>query len=156
MEDINKYLGMRIDHNANVVDVGYNYGISVALIKYDKRSFFEKSEYSIASDFYIDDSHKLHCRKHQFFTSERMAKNEFSRLVNNAKELNVKLLGVDDWDRPVYKDKKGYLYKDVNLGKGTLNLCTLCSNDFYSEPNIPIREDIKVNIIKSFKKERER
>lgn len=152
MEDINKYLGMRIDHDANVVDVGYNYGISVALIKYDKRSFFDKNEYSIACDFYIDDNHELHYKKLQFFMSEKQAKQEFSKLVNNPKELNVKFVGIDDWSRPVYKDKKGHLYKDVNCGKGTLSLCTVYLNEFYGEPFIPIKEEIKVNIVKKFDK----
>lgn len=156
MEDINKYIGMRIEHKANVAKVGFNYGTPVALIKYDKSNFLDKRGYSIATDFYIDNNHELHYKKLQFFTSERQAKNEFNKLVNNPKELNVKLVGIDDWNRPVYKDKKGYLYKDVNCGMGTLSLCTAYLNKFYGEPDIPIKEDIKVNIVQNFQKERER
>lgn len=156
MEDIKKYIGMRIEHHANVVNVGFNYGIPVALIRYDKKNILAKSSYSIATDFYIDDSHKLHCKKHQFFINERLAKNEFNKLISSSKELNVKLVGIDDWSRPVYKDKKGYLYKDVNLGKGVISLCTVCDNDFYGEPLIPLKEDVKINIVKTLKKDRER
>lgn len=156
MEDINKYIGMRIRHEANVIEVGLNYGTSVALIKYDKSNFWDKGSYSIATDFSIDDNHELHYKKLQFFTSERQAKHEFNKLVNNPKELNVKLVGIDDWNRPVYKDKKGFLYKDVNCGMGVLSLCTVYLNQFYGEPDIPIKEDVKVNIVKNFKKERER
>ncbi len=155
MEDIKQYMGMRIEHHANVVDVGFTYGIPVALIKYDKESILDKTNYSIATDFYIDESHKLHYKKLQFFIGERKAKNEFSKLTNNAKELNVKFIGIDDWDRPVYKDKKGNLYKDVNLGRGIISLCTVCNDDFYGEPHIPIKDDVKINIVKSFNKDRE-
>lgn len=156
MEDINKYIGMRIEHKANVEKVGLNYGTSVALIKYDKSHFLDKRGYSIATDFYVDNNHELHYKKLQFFTSEKQAKREFDKLVNNSKELNVKLVGIDDWNRPVYKDKKGYLYKDVHCGMGTLSLCTVYLNKFYGEPDIPIKEDIKVNIVKNFQKEREK
>lgn len=68
----------------------------------------------------------------------------------NLKELEVKLVGIDNWDRPVYKDKNGNLYKDVNLGCGILDLCTVSSNDFYGEPDMPIKDDIKIKIVKSF------
>lgn len=156
MEDIKKYIGMRIEHYANVVDVGFYYGIPVALIKYDKRNFLDKNNYSIATDFYIDESHKLHYKKHQFFTSERKAKNEFSKLINNSKELTVKLLGFDDWERPVYKDKNGNLYKGVNQNKDVISLCTVGDNEFYGEPHIPIKDDVKINIVKTFNKDRER
>ena len=156
IEDINKYIGMRIEHKGNVIKVGFNYGTPVALIKYEKSNFWDKSCYSIATDFCIDDNHKLHCKKLQFFKSKIQAKNEFDKLVNNPEELNVKLVGIDDWNRPVYKDKKGCLYKDVNCGMGTLHLCTVYLNKFFGEPDIPIREAVKINIVKNFQKERER
>lgn len=81
---------------------------------------------------------------------------DMQKNISYVKELNVKLIGIDDWSRPVYKDEKGRLYKDVNLGRGLIRLCTSYNNDFYGEPDININEDIKINIVKSFKKERER
>ena len=71
-------------------------------------------------------------------------------------ELKVKLVGIDSWDRPVYKDKSGNLYKDVNLGRGELDLHTAVNNDFYGEPDSPISDDIKVSVIKSFNKNKDR
>ena len=64
--------------------------------------------------------------------------------------LKVKFVGIDNWDRPVYKDEKGTIYKDTNLGKGKIKLCTSVNNDFYGEPLIPVREDVKIEIVKNF------
>lgn len=73
-------------------------------------------------------------------------------LVKN-KELKIRLVGVDNWDRPVYKDDKGTLYKDVNLGTGDLkdSLHTVCDNDFYGEPDYPISKNIDIKLIKKEK-----
>ena len=49
-------------------------------------------------------------------------------------------------------DKEGNIYKDVNLGRGELDLHTAVNNDFYGEPDSPISDDIKVSVIKSFNK----
>ena len=32
-------------------------------------------------------------------------------------QLDIKLIGYDDWERPVYRDKNGNLYKDIIDGK---------------------------------------
>lgn len=72
--------------------------------------------------------------------------------------LKVKFIGIDNWDRPVYKDKNGKVYKDTNLGKGEIALCTSSNNSFYGEPDRLLKENIKVEIVESFarnKKERE-
>lgn len=66
------------------------------------------------------------------------------------KILKIKLVGIDNWDRPVYKDEKGTIYKDTNLGKGKIKLCTSVNNDFYGEPLIPVGEDVKIEIVKNF------
>lgn len=67
------------------------------------------------------------------------------------KVLKIKYIGIDDkWGIPVYKDEKGTIYKDTNLGKGKINLCTSVDNDFYGEPLIPIRDDVKIEIVKNF------
>ena len=66
--------------------------------------------------------------------------------------LKVKIIGIDNWDRPVYQDEKGKLYKDVNLGTGCLALCTASNNQFYGEPDIPIEDNIKIEVVKNFNK----
>ena len=67
------------------------------------------------------------------------------------KILKVKYIGIHDkWSMPVYKDEKGTIYKDTNLGKGKIKLCTSVNNDFYGEPLIPVREDVKIEIVKNF------
>lgn len=68
----------------------------------------------------------------------------------NEKILRVKFIGIDNWDRPVYKDEKGNIFKDTNLGQGSLALCTSVNNDFYGEPEDPINKDIRVNIVSKF------
>lgn len=156
-EELKQFIGARIEHKANVIDVGKHYNIPIALIKYDKKNILDKDNYSIATDFFVDmDSHKLICREIQFFSSKTKAQNKFNSLVKNSSELNIKFVGIDDWNRLVYKDKKGNLYKDVNLGEKDrgIKLCTVLNNDFYGEPNIPIK-NVKINIVKSFKKDKE-
>lgn len=61
---------------------------------------------------------------------------------------HMKLIGEDDWGRPVYKaQENGVLWKDINCGKGKLNLNS-CDNDFYGEPDCPISQNIEVIIVK--------
>lgn len=52
-------------------------------------------------------------------------------------KLTLNYVGVDDWSRPVYKDEKGRLFKDVNCDEGKLALCTVCGG-FDGEPDTPI------------------
>ena len=66
--------------------------------------------------------------------------------------LKVKIIGIDNWDRPVYQDEKGKLYKDVNLGTGCLALCTASNNQFYGEPDTPLEDNIKIEVVKNFNK----
>ena len=68
----------------------------------------------------------------------------------NEKILKVKFIGIDNWDRPVYKDEKGNIFKDTNLRHGTLALCTSVNNDFYGEPEASINENTKVSIVSKF------
>lgn len=69
------------------------------------------------------------------------------------KVLNIKFIGIDNWDRPVYKDENGRILKDTNLGIGEIALCTSSNNSFYGEPDTPINEDTKVKIVKDFNKD---
>lgn len=54
--------------------------------------------------------------------------------------MNAKLefVGIDSWDRPVYKDENGTLWKDINLGQGVPLLYSACNNEFDGEPDCPM------------------
>lgn len=68
---------------------------------------------------------------------------------NKKNELIVRVVGIDNWDRPVYVDKKGNFYKDVNLGTGKMDLCTSSNNEFYGEPEFSLKEK-KIRVVKEF------
>lgn len=53
-------------------------------------------------------------------------------------------IGIDDWDRPVYRDDTGQLWKDVNLGSGKPYLHDSVDNTFDGEPNSPIKEQFEI------------
>ncbi|MCI9163765.1 MAG: hypothetical protein HFG59_11025 [Lachnospiraceae bacterium] len=50
-------------------------------------------------------------------------------------------LGRDDWSRPVYKDSNGRLYVDAAPCAGRLDICTKSGNDFYGEPDMPVKAE---------------
>ena len=56
----------------------------------------------------------------------------------------LKLIGIDSWDRPVYTDEKGSLWKDVNLGKGKPYLHNAVNNAFEGEPDSPIKGEYEI------------
>jgi len=62
------------------------------------------------------------------------------------KTLVLEYLGVDDWNRPVYKNQNNQLLKDVNCDESPMELCTVCGG-FDGEPNIPITYLEKYNDI---------
>ena len=53
-------------------------------------------------------------------------------------------IGNDFWDRPVYKDETGKLWKDLNLGKGEPDLYSAANNDFDGEPDMPIKGEFEI------------
>jgi hypothetical protein len=53
-------------------------------------------------------------------------------------------VGIDSWDRPVYKDESGCLWKDVNLGNGEPYLHSAVNNEFDDEPDMPIRGEYTI------------
>lgn len=56
------------------------------------------------------------------------------------KELHLKFRGWDNWDRPVYEDDRGKLWKDVNpRAEYTAGLCSSLNNDFFGEPDTPMK-----------------
>jgi hypothetical protein len=56
----------------------------------------------------------------------------------------LQFVGVDGWDRPVYKDESGQLWKDVNLGDGEPYLHNSADNEFDGEPDMPIEGEYEI------------
>lgn len=125
----------------------------------------EKPEYIIGINYEIKDNNLSWGYGYYYDDDIKKALNDYQKVIEGGnladtfekkEELKVKLVGIDSWDRPVYKDKSGNLYKDVNLGRGELDLHTAVNNDFNGEPDSPINSDIKVSVIKSFNKNKDR
>ncbi|NDO52045.1 hypothetical protein FMM75_22655 [Lachnospiraceae bacterium MD335] len=56
------------------------------------------------------------------------------------KELVLSYMGMDSWDRPVYKEPNGRLWKDVSPVKHQKpDLCTSVNNEFDGEPDDNMR-----------------
>lgn len=56
------------------------------------------------------------------------------------KEMRLKYLGRDIWDRPVYEDKDGKLWKDVDpRADMEPKLCSALNNAFDGEPDTPMK-----------------
>jgi hypothetical protein len=56
----------------------------------------------------------------------------------------MELIGIDDWDRPVYKCiETGKLWKDITLGSENPELYS-CQNSFDGEPDSPIKSDLEI------------
>lgn len=51
-------------------------------------------------------------------------------------------IGVDEWDRPTYRDESGLFWKDVNLGNGNPYLHS--ADDFDGEPDMPIKGQYEI------------
>lgn len=62
---------------------------------------------------------------------------------DQVKELHLKHKGRDGWDRPVYEDQTGKLWKDVEpRADRAAKLCSALNNAFDGEPDTPL-EDMK-------------
>lgn len=144
-----------------VIDTNYRNYEPVALVKKEKQYH---TEYIIAINYVIENNEMVWGYGHYYYDLET-AKQEFKKVIEGGyldysnkkqQELKVKFIGIDNWDRPVYCDENKKLYKEINLGYGSFELTTVCDNDFYGEPDAPIKDNIKVTIIKEFnKKDRE-
>lgn len=56
-----------------------------------------------------------------------------------ARVLRLKFQGWDDWDRTVYEDEDGRLWKDVDPRKEREpKLCTALNNEYHGEPDTPL------------------
>ena len=53
-------------------------------------------------------------------------------------------IGIDYWDRPVYQDESGEIWKDVNLGCGKPYLHNATNNTFDGEPEMPIQGEFEI------------
>lgn len=63
------------------------------------------------------------------------------------KKLTLTFKGLDNWDRPVY-EANGNLCVDVNPYKNRKpNICTKYNNEFDSEPDMPIREQLEFEFV---------
>jgi len=62
--------------------------------------------------------------------------------MKTLKELHF--ICIDDWGRPVYKDQKGKIWMDVNLGKGTPYLHASSNNEIDGEPDYPISGEFTI------------
>lgn len=57
--------------------------------------------------------------------------------------MNANFVGMDSWDRPVYKCENGIYIKDVNPQGGVKpELCTCANNDPDGEPDSHVNEEI--------------
>lgn len=55
------------------------------------------------------------------------------------RELRLKYIGRDSWKRPVYEDRDGKLWKDVDPRAGRdPKLCSVMNNEFDGEPDTPL------------------
>ena len=56
----------------------------------------------------------------------------------------LEYVDTDYWDRPVYKDNTGKLWKDINLNNGILALHRSSNDELDGEPDYPISGEYKI------------
>ena len=162
--EYNDFIGKEYEtyNDKTVLLTGDRNGQPIVLVE---RVVDEKPEYIIGINYEIKDNNLSWGYGYYYDDDIKKALNDYQKVIEGGnladtfikkEELKVKFVGIDSWDRPVYKDKEGNLYKDVNLGRGELDLHTAVNNDFYGEPDSPISDDIKVSVIKSFNKNKDR
>ncbi len=150
--------GISFDDNKILLFKGNRGEQPVALIKWAE-------EYVIAIDYTIDKS-KIYWSRGYYYSDVEKAKEDFDRVIRGEylyndpakqeKTIDIKYVGVDNLNRPVYKDKDGTIYKDISLGNEVLILTTVNNNDFFGEPKFPIKDNVKVNIVEKLENEQKR
>ena len=71
--------------------------------------------------------------------------------MENSNIRTMELIGVDFWDRPVYKCiETGNLWKDITLGSEKPDLYS-CGNAFDGEPDCPIKNDLEIRFKTKYK-----
>lgn len=53
-------------------------------------------------------------------------------------------IGIDWWDRPVYKDQAGKIWVDINLGDGVPYLHSVVDNEIDGEPDMPLSGEYQI------------
>jgi len=162
--EYNDFIGKEYEtyNDKTVLLTGDRNGQPIVLVE---RVVDEKPEYIIGINYEIKDNNLSWGYGYYYDDDIKKALNDYQKVIEGGnladtfikkEELKVKFVGIDSWDRPVYKDKEGNLYKDVNLGRGELDLHTAVNNDFYGEPDSAISDDNKGSVIKSFNKNKDR
>lgn len=150
-----------LENDLIVIDTNYRNNEPIALVQKETKYH---TEYIIAFNYVIENNKMVWGYGRYYYDDFENAKKDFKKVIEGGnlaysyelpKELKLKFIGIDNWDRPVYRDEDNNLYKDINLGEGTLSLCNVCGNDFYGEPDSPINDNINVTIIKEFNKSKE-
>ena len=78
-------------------------------------------------------------------TSNKQVDEFHESILEEKAPLKMSLIGIDSWDRPTYRDEKGRLWLDVNMGEGEPYLHRSTSKDFdEGEPDYPIKEDFEI------------
>lgn len=54
------------------------------------------------------------------------------------KEFELTFIGIDFWDRPVYKDQNGTIWKNTNFNVDMAAYHTSSNNKFEGEPDMPM------------------
>jgi len=163
--EYNDFIGKEYEtyNEKTILLTGERNGQPIALIE---RVVDEKPEYIIAFNYEVKDNNLEWGYGYYYDNNIKKAINDYQSAINGGnladtfkkenenkkQELNIQFIGVDNWDRPVFRSEKGILYKDVNLGNGNLALYTSCNNKFEGEPDYPIDGNINVNIVQSFNK----
>lgn len=166
--EYNEFIGHEYEtyNDMTLLAQGERNGQPIALVE---RVAGEQVEYVVAFNYEIKDNDLTWGYGYYYDDNIKKAFQDYGKVIEGGnladtfevkkdsnKELKIRFIGVDNWDRPVFKDEKGTLYKDTNLGSGELALCTSCGNKFDGEPDYPINDDIKVEIVKNFNKNRDK
>ena len=56
----------------------------------------------------------------------------------------LSFVGIDDWRNPVYRDQNGVFWKDVAWNVEKPDFYNAYQNDFYGEPDCPIRSEFEI------------
>lgn len=108
---------------------------------------------------FIQDDEKMRdffiLTKDEFLSSYSYLKEEdydqTKEIVDKSKIVEIKYIGEDCWNRPVYQSNNGILYKDISLGTSNYlksALYTTVKNDFEGEPLVPLDKNIIVKVIR--------
>jgi len=163
--EYNDFIGKEYENynDKTLIFKGDRNGQPIALVE---RVVEEQPEYIIAFNYEIKDNQLSWGYGYYYDNDIKKALKDYHTAIsggnlvntfetkneNKIEELNIQFIGIDSWDRPVFRSERGVLYKDVNLGKGNMALYTSCNNKFEGEPDYPINGNVNVNIVKNFNK----